>query len=642
MPNSSHPTGTPPNQSGKYTSVGSGGGSSVGGLGQDYPSPFFDLASQYLPDHIKELFEYSRYYFYAEPVVHATIRKMAQYPITDIIINSEDSDAEEKWEEVYDKLGIKSFLVEIGLDYFAYGNSFVTPYFPFIRKLECPECEKEYEAKEDEIAPKFDIEDVEDFDFREAEFEGKCPECDEKVVFDVQDKPKRDAEDINLKRWNPINIEIEYNDITGEKKFFYDIPNQERTKIRKGEPHYIEGIPKEFLEAVGDSKKVELKDNMIYHLHRETLAQKGMGWGRPLTYPVMKYLFYLQTLRKAQETVAVERSVPFRFLYPEASNMGNPANNINLSKWQSRVNDQVQEWRQDPANIPVFPFPIAEGNLGGDAKALLLTPEINNTVQQIVAGMGVPQEFVYGGLQYTGSSISLRMMENKMLNYRKHIEKVLKFINDKLKTFLDLPDAEIKMQEFKMADDVQQKKITMQLNQSKKISDKAMLEEFGYDFKEQQEQMIREIAEKEDLYRKQAMSKAKMKGMMSKIVGEYQIENQEKMMKEQQKLKKEMAQSGQVAKQQAAAKGQGAQEAKQNMQQAQQQQAQMGQKQQQALQETEEQVMQAVANNKGLAQSIGQQINGQLDKMVGNGDAQVKQRIMQAMQNYDGVEPNAE
>ena len=46
---------------------------------------------------------------------------------------------------------------------------------------------------------------------------------------------------------------------------------------------------------------------------------------------------------------------------------------------------------------------------------MLLTPELNYLTQTIVGGMGIPQEFLFGGLNFTGSSISLRTLRNNFI-----------------------------------------------------------------------------------------------------------------------------------------------------------------------------------------------------------------------------------
>lgn len=588
---------------------------------QEYHDPFFDMASLSLPSNIKSLFRYSRYYFYAEPIVGAVIRKMAQYPVTDLIIEHKQNneDAEKKWDEVVEKLKLKSFLISMGLDYFTYGNCFFTPYLPIIRMLICPECKNMNE--ENDAPQKINIDDVDDLNFKDDTFEGKCPHCERKVSFEVHEKPQRNIDKVNFIRWNPLNINIDYNPITGHRDYYYDIPNEVQNNIVLGKTSYLETVPMEFIKAAHENKPVKLSNNMIYHMKRETIAQTNAGWGRPLTYNVLKYLYYLQTLRKAQEVVAVERSVPFRYLFPSSGTGQSPLSNYDGAKWRENMQQEIEEWKTDPGHISLMPFPVEEGNLGGDAKALMLTPEINNVVQNAITGMGVPQEFIYGGMQWTGSSVSLRMIENKMLNFRTDLNLILDFIQEILEEFLGLPEVNIKLKDFKMADDTQRKQLAMKLNQANKISDSTLLNELGYDPQQERNKIMEEIKESEKMMQKKALASARLQGIMAKIKGKYKIEQMRDMKQEQMDFKEEI----QTAKQ--AEKGG------------------IGESQAKGPQAAAKQVSNQVQNpqNKQKVNQIGQQVNGQLDQILGgeNGRGSERERIIQELLDRDSGQ-NAE
>lgn len=580
---------------------------------REYHDPFFDLASLSLPSNIKSLFRYARYYFYAEPIVGAVVRKMAQYPVTDIIVQHPDknSAAEEKWRDVIKKLKLKSFLIEMGLDYFTYGNCFFSPYLPIIRRLICPHC-KEMD-RSDEVT-EIKIGNVENIKFKNGQFEGKCPKCDENAQFEVIEKPERNIEDINFIRWNPLNITIDQNPITGETSYYYELPNEVENKILLGDESYLETVPMEFIEAAHDNKSVKLSSNMLYHMKRETIAQTNAAWGRPLMYNVLKYLYYLQTLRKAQEVVAVERSVPFRYLFPGSSQPGaNPIQNYDAGKWRRKMQGEIEDWKNDPAYISLMPFPVQEGNLGGDAKALLLTPEINNVIQNAITGMGVPQEFIYGGMQWTGSSVSLRMVENKMLNFRTDLELILDFIQDILQDFLDLPEVNLELQDFKMADDIQRKQLAIKLNQANKISDATLLNELGYDPDQEREKMMKEVKEREIMMQKKALASARIQGIMAKIKGKYKIETMREMKEEQQEMMQEMqiAQGGQS-----------------------------GRTPQQIAKEVGK-IMQQKKKKSGNNNQVGQQMHGQLDDLMGDGGDMERQQIMEQILGQEEGRGNA-
>src|SRR5689334_22226679 len=89
-----------------------------GGGALRYPSPFFDIGHTYLPTSIKQMFRWCRYYFLTNPLINAVTYKMAEYPITDIIFDEEDSELRDHWDEIgKNQLKLRTIEIETGLDY---------------------------------------------------------------------------------------------------------------------------------------------------------------------------------------------------------------------------------------------------------------------------------------------------------------------------------------------------------------------------------------------------------------------------------------------------------------------------------------------------------------------------------------------
>src|SRR5690606_21900831 len=124
-------------------------GRAMGGVqGVAYPSPFFDIAHTYMPKTVKELLRWCRYYVLTNPVINATVFKLAEYPITDIVFDHPQPRVANKWQEYfYDHLNIQGFRKDCGLDFFAYGNSFPSVSFPFRKYLTCRGCRESFEAR---------------------------------------------------------------------------------------------------------------------------------------------------------------------------------------------------------------------------------------------------------------------------------------------------------------------------------------------------------------------------------------------------------------------------------------------------------------------------------------------------------------
>ena len=90
-------------------------------------------------------------------------------------------------------------------------------------------------------------------------------------------------------------------------------------------------------------------------------------------------------------------------------------------------------------------------------------------------GMGVPREFLEGGLSYAGTNVSMRMLENAFIGYISRQRQFANWVMQRIANYMEWPEASIRFKPFKMADDIQRKAYLLQLNQAQKISDTTLL-----------------------------------------------------------------------------------------------------------------------------------------------------------------------
>lgn len=365
------------------------------GSGTRYPNPYFDLAQTYTPRTVKELFKWCSYFFYTTPLVGATITKISRYPITDFVVEDSDAKVKELWEGILrDHIKIKDRHMEINLDLNVYGNAFASVHLPFTRMLVCQSCGARTNIKE--VA----------WTWKAYAFSYMCPKCSTNQIGDpdkpltIKDVPYRSKEDVRVIRWNPENITIRYNEATGSSTYYYTVSPLLKHQITTGEREILEDLPLLFILSVKHARIIKMANENIFHLKRPTLAEKDMGWGKPLVYHVLKDLYYLATLRRAQEAIANEHIVPFDFIFPTPNAQMDPFVHSDLGNWKSRVEEAIKKHRTDSNYKAVMPVPVGFGRLGGDGKTLMLTPELNYLNQTIVGGMGIPEEFLFGGLNW--------------------------------------------------------------------------------------------------------------------------------------------------------------------------------------------------------------------------------------------------
>jgi len=494
--------------------------------GVNYPSPFFDVAHTYLPATVKQLFRWCRYYFLTNPLINATVFKLSEYPVTDIIIDHESSEVKKRWTEYFqDHLRYRAFQIEAGLDYHCYGNGCVSLGFPFKKYLYCKQCNFRDEAAKIRSQ----------WIFTNFQFRLTCPRCGYVGDSLAQDVYYKNASGIKTIRWNPEDIEITYNDITGDYTYFYTIPAVVRNDVVIGRKDIVEGVPQVFIQAMREQKGVIFSKDNFFHMRRPTLATQDRGWGTPLLLPVLKDTFYLQVMKKAQEAVLLEHIVPLRVLFPQAgSGSADPYTTINLVDWRDQIAAEIARWRYDNNYIPILPLPVGQQTIGGDGRALLLTSEIQQWSEQIMVGMGVPREFLMGGMSYAGTNVSMRMMENVFLGYILRQRALAKFIMKQVAAYLDWPEVNIRFKPFKMADDLQRKSYLFQLNQANKVSDTTLLADSDLSQDEENEIMISETDRRLHASKKQQLAMAEIQGEAQLIAMKFQAKGQQTLMQAQQ------------------------------------------------------------------------------------------------------------
>jgi hypothetical protein len=491
----------------------------------NYPNPFFDIAHTYLPTTVKELFKYCRYYFLTNPLINATVFKLSEYPVTDIIIDHENGEVKKRWEEYFhDHLQFRPFQVECGLDYNTYGNCMVSLAFPFAKHLTCPSCG--YTEKAKKIR--------QHWTFTNYGFRLNCPSCGMTDEARVKDVYYKNASGIKLIRWNVEDVEITYNDVTGESTYFYNIPGPLRSDIVIGKKDIVESVPQIFIQALRQQKGIVFSKDNLFHMKRPTLAWQDRGWGIPLILPVLKDAFYLQLMKKAQEAILLEHIVPLRVLFPQAATgTTDPFTTINLVQWKEQVAAEIGRWRYDNNYIPIMPLPLGNQSIGGDGKALLMFNEMNMQQETLIMGMGVPREFLQGGLSYSGTNVSMRMLENAFIGYQLRQKLMANWIMKMVAGYMEWTEATIRFKPFKMADDIQRKAYMLQLNQAQKISDTTLLADADLRQEDEDEIMMRETAKRLQATRKQQLAMADVQGEAQLIQMKYQAKAQQAMAQEQ-------------------------------------------------------------------------------------------------------------
>ena len=448
------------------------------------------------------------------------IRKLTQYPITDILFNEDiniSTDAKTMYNQIlHDRLKIKSFLMEVGLDYFTYGNSLISTTLIPQHMLTCISCN--FSQK---------LEDTE-FKLKKDKFVGTCKNCKlNNTIFNLDTSYPKSLNNFKLIRFAPENITIDWNPISNTADYYYEIPNHIKKGIITGNKSILKHLPPTFIEAVLKKRSLKLDPNNLYHMKFPSLAEQDMGWAKPMILPAMKEIYYLQTLRRGNEAISHEHIIPKKAIFPANTTTLDPFTQMNLGKWKDQMEEQIKIWKRDPNHIGIFPIPIGYQELGGNAKMLMLTPEMKFVEESIINSLGVPLEFIKGGTSWTGSSVSLRIVENHFLTYR---ELLLDFLNyfllPKLRSHFDLPQVKVHFKQFKMSDDLQYRQLMFEMVQTGKISNSRFLADMGIDPEQELKLIQNEKNQLQDAAINAAKKEAEAQGEAGLILAKYQVRTQ--------------------------------------------------------------------------------------------------------------------
>lgn len=485
-----------------------------------YDSPFLDMTSNFIPRTIKGILRFLAASMLTDGLVSQTIIKMSEYPITDLIYNDakpsniKDDKTIEKWTKILEKkMKIMPAMKQIGMDYHGYGNSIVSINYPFKRMLRCKTCKKS-----DDVAV------VVGLKYRNFKYEGDCRHCKKHIIYESYDLQTNELDKLNFIFWDLFYIHIKFNNISGNHFYYYEIPPNIKTAIRRGDLDIINTTKLEVIEAVRKRKKLKLKEDNIFHFKRsgpQYFYPSERGWGLSALLPVMKEIFHNKILKKGNEMIAFDHIVPLRLLFPQGTGDVSPHSTIPLANWRTSVEDEIRKWKADPNYISIMPLPVGQINFSGDAKLLSITPEIKATEDAIITGIGIIPEIIRGGASWSGSNVSLRVVENSFLNHRVLMDEFLEWVVDNVGDYFKMAKIGVKLSDFKMADDIQRKNMMIQASQQpagdRTISRTTALKELDLDPKEEYDNIKDELEKAIELRVEQMKGDAEAQGEASVI-----------------------------------------------------------------------------------------------------------------------------
>lgn len=465
-------------------------GSEVGpiGGGQLAPTknPFFTIGNQFLPRNLKDVIRWVRFITLHSPVTTEVLRKLSTYPITKFIVESKDPAVKAKYESIIKSFRLKNTLHDIGFQYYTIGNVFISIYYPFIRTYTCKYCQTPYSVQNQSFLK-----------FRNYEMEGMCPKCNTKGIFTRSEQKSTNIKDMNIVIWDPLNISISHNPISGKSKYFYKIPQEIRRKVELGDKLTLDSTPWEFIEAVKDKKDFEFSDDHIFHLKNIDMGLSIEGISIPPLISHFNLVFYQATLRRANESIATDFMAPMRVIFPQQpSANADPVVAVSMRNFTSKMQEAFIRHKNDNNHVLIAPVPVGYQAISGEGKALLVNQEIAQAEQSLLLSMGVSQELLSGTTNWTSSTVGLRMLKNTLDSYVGQINEFLEWVSTKTSSYLGISYSPISLVPFQLTDDDTLKNVLVSLLSTGNVSMTTIYEAMGKSYTEELEKIVEEAKEK--------------------------------------------------------------------------------------------------------------------------------------------------
>jgi hypothetical protein len=437
-----------------------------------------------------------RFYRETDSLLSALTDKMSEYPVTDIIIDPVGSDdlsaeARDRWESLINvTLNLRRLIVNINVDKFIYGNSFLYTYFPFTRFAVDPDNRStRFPLATMVIKSVHPTDRAGSFTF---DVDAIAPGETVAKRYQIEDRKSESRKGFKLIRFSPLRMTLRYGSASDTRVWSWTPPTQLRDAFLVGDPSVINDTELRILEAAYKDRKIKIHPERLWVSQAPGDVDLWPGWGTPPLFRVLEDVYYYKILRRANEALAQEHITPVRFLSPRSTGDVSPQRTVNLADWQNRLKAEIQRFRADPNHIVVSPMPVEVEQMGGNARVMMVASEMEAASRAIATGVGCPIEFLWGGLTWSGGNVALRVLENHFLNERREAERLLDFLEPKIAGYFSLQRVSLSLSSFKMADDAQHQANLINMMLQGFLSREDVLPDLGHDPEETMNRLERE------------------------------------------------------------------------------------------------------------------------------------------------------
>lgn len=492
-------------------------------------NPFQTYSNAIWPSNMKECLDWASYLYNRNAFYRKAIQNVVRYFINGLNITQQAGIEDTSQEKIRmgkflfeDKYKIIDIVRKAGEEQAAMGIVFLSAIRKRSRYLRCPKCGR--------ITLLNRMEKDKDYFFKNFEFVGscknlECPSHGRTITFIREDGESLDDDKLYFKIWPQEDISISYNQITGNSKYYYRIPETEAAEIRKGDPVYLEDTPWEFIEAVRDNGVILLDKSKLLVMRNDTLAvfdKMYKGWSAPLFLPSFPQILQMLLLERFNEAVIMDYIVPIRLISPpmEALKAGSDQNRTPISGgfFRNQMLSMINGSRGNPAQWVVSPVPVQYQMIGGEAKNLTPTDMLEWRAAQMTSNMNIPMEFRQTSFQMVGPTLGLRMFERMWYPFTTTLDQCAQWCADQICLVEQKDPFVVTVNKTSFVEDDMNKQQRIGLSAQGAISQTTGLEALGLDFEEETKLKMAEEQRLAEMNREQAARNGNEEGVMQAMM----------------------------------------------------------------------------------------------------------------------------
>lgn len=455
-------------------------------------NPFATLSNKVFPKTIKDCFDWAQWLHDRFPTIGSAINKVVRYFAADINVtaqaNPQQTDAQriQKYQQLLKQTyKLLQLAIKTGQQLATMGNVFISAQRVFTRYLACPQCQI---VKALKILHKGI-----DYQWQNGQFVGKC-QCGRHVHYKIIDTPSTaiDGSKVRFIFRSPRDMFIKYNELTGDYKFLYKLPDHIKQGIIQGSQVYLQNTPKLYLDAAFTNDYISFPQDRFYFSRinpLSTMDRLYKGWGTPLFLSSFNNVLRLSYLDKFNEAVAMDYIAPMRMISPPPQNLaaGNDPNKMPISGWAVRqfIQEAISKVKDNPTTWVVSPFPLQYQMLGGQAKAMAPVQLLQWYQNRILEDIAIPVELRQTSFQQIAPSMGLRMFQRQWIHFANQLQDFIYWSSDQISQAHSIQQYKVTLDKTSFVQDDMNKQTYMQLASAGVISQDTFLKSVGLDFKDQ-------------------------------------------------------------------------------------------------------------------------------------------------------------